>query len=126
MLRKAKTMDEELKKEFKKINREIERLNTNIDELKKGVELNSLGANRIALITIGLSLVLAGGVHLTQQHDWISGGFFMFLGAYLAVFASYWGKPSFPKFVRIARWLPLGLVVGFAIYVVVVVRSVLS
>ena len=123
MLRKAKTMDEELKKEFKKINRGLNRLNTRIGKLEGKESRNVLDAKKSTLATVGFSLVLAGCILQIQQNNWSSSGLFIVLGTLVAVLASYWGTPHFLRSVRIAFWVLLGIAVGITVYLVVAILS---
>jgi len=123
MLRKAKTMDEELKKEFKKIHKGLKKLNTKIDKLEEKGKRNTLDANKTVLAVVGLSLVVAGVTLQLQQHDWSSSGSFIFLGAFIAVLASLWGTSRFMTFIKISLWVTLSIAVGLTVYVVVVILS---
>jgi len=119
-------MDEELRKEIKKITKGLNRLNTRIDKLGKKENQNVLDANKATLATVGFSLVLAGCILQLQQHDWSSSGLFIFLGTLIAAWASFWGTPRFLRFLRalrIAFWVALAIAVGLTVYVVVVVLS---
>lgn len=119
-------MDEELKKEFKKVNRGINRLNTRIDKLEGMEKRNVLDANKITLATVGLALVVAGVTLQLQQHDWLYSGSFIFLGAFVAVLASFWGTSRYMRFLKIAFWVALGIAVGLTVYVVLVILSAQS
>jgi len=116
-------MDEELRKEIKKITKGLNRLNTRIDKLEEKESRNVLEANKAILATVGFSLVLAGCILQLQQHDWSSSGLFIFLGTFVAVWASFWGTPRFLRFIRIAFWVALGIAVGLTVYVVVAILS---
>jgi len=119
-------MDEELRKEIKKITKGLNRLNIKIDKLGKKESRNFLEANKATLASVGFSLVLAGCILRLQQHDWSSSGLFIFLGTFLAALASFWGTPHFPRFlrfVRIAFWVALAIAVGLTVYVIVAIRS---
>ena len=119
-------MDEELRKEIKKITKGLNRLNTRIDKLEEKESRNVLEANKATLAIVGFSLVLAGCILQLQQHDWSSSGLFIFLGTFLAAWASLWGTPRFLRFlrfVRIAFWIALAIAVGLTVYVVVAIRS---
>ena len=116
-------MDEELKKEIRKISSAVNRLSARIDRLDKRTNRNMLDTNKATLVTVALSLVLAGVILQLQQNDWSTSSFFIFLGAFVVILASLWSTPHFKKYVRIAFWVTLVIFVGLTVYVVVVLLS---
>lgn len=116
-------MDEELKQELRKINKGVNRLSTRIDRLDKKTNRNMLDTNKATLVAIALSLVLAGVILQLQQNDWSTSSFFIFLGAFVVILASFWSTPHFKKYVRIAFWVTLVIAVGLTVYLVVVLLS---
>jgi len=117
-------MDEELRKEIKKINKGLNRLNSKLNRLDKRISRNILDTNQITLLTVAVSVVLAGVTFQAQQHDWSKSGIFIFLGAFLAIVAGFGPTPGFKKYLRIAFWVALGVAIGLTAYLVVfLIRS---
>jgi hypothetical protein len=122
-MRRAKPMDEELRKEIKKTSKGVNRLNTRLDRLDKRINRNMLDTNQTTMLTVALSIVLSGVILQLQQNDWSISGFFIFLGVFVAIVARFGSTPHFKKYLRIAFWVALSVAVGLTAYLVFVLIS---
>jgi hypothetical protein len=116
-------MDEESRKEIKKISKGLNRLNTRINRLDKRINRNITDTNQTTLLTVAVSILVSGVILQLEQHNWTYSGFFIFLGVFVAIVAMFGNAPQFKKYLRIAFWVALSVAVSLTAYLVFVLLS---
>ena len=113
-------MDEEVRLELEKVNTKLNNLDTKLDK-------NTLEGNRLTLAIIGFSVAMVGIAGWIQAgkiqiETWSSpSNSLVFYGALITVLASLSNKKGFKKWIKIAFWVLLAVLIAGSVTIAIAI-----